>query len=1079
MLLLISLHLNLNAQVADFAVNTSKTDETCNSNGTISLMVSHVTPGALLTNYLYKLPELTVPVAQINSLVFSGLDGGDYKIVSTQSLNGVFKSVENYVTINQEFSILNFSMDHELVSGCTTTATLTVSITAGEGSLYEITSGPIIRPVQASPVFDNLMPGTYSVRVFDVCMNAITKPYTLLFDTELPVLNYSLPIYNTDCLSTIIGGVFEMETQTIAYPLSVTFVVRPNNAPVFSVHAVIDSGDAHQQPITTNVLYSNWESFQYDLTVVDACGRTVSSLRNLVRIKPDLVLSTEVLDCEIYSLGVALNAIIFPIQLEFISTPAGFVPTDYLPTFTNEFSQNSTFKFGDIEQGIPAGTYVLKLTDRCGNSITKTIDVPIADEEQEEPIANLSGRATSCLSNVGTITGRITTRKISQAYIIAAPAAYQEVLPKDVSVFINEEGVLRVQNLPLGLYELKLVSHCDEAFEKEVTIEGAEAQNITFSSTIGCDLQNGSITISSPNGKLVQVTLLAAPNNFQQSLPHDYTSGISNAGTFSLSNLPFGVYTFFAVDQCGKQQNLNVEFTVPEDLATLEYTAYCQSFSFKIIDEPDNTIVNRYWFQIWDDENNRWMHPDTNVPYIEGNTIDANTAIALVPMQLYNNFFNVGKYRVMKVYQPAQGREYCTNLVGEFTYTGEFNLLGLYNMNCEGGNGPRDIVIYSEGVGPFTYKITTKDNLPFLVDNGTNNVFTNLEMGVYTFQLEDGCGSIITRTFDLNSSVPLAVANRPSNMFQCVDDLATVALFDFNEVRAQIIGNQDPNFYEISYFESLQDANQNTNALAANYALTDVSKIVYIRVNHTILDDCYSVNSFEILKVLQPKVDGVQIVGICEDQSIRLVAPEGYDAYLWNTGAETREITVSEPGMYEVEIVTTIDGNSCSAIQQYNVAESGKPVLEDVYVYDLSSSNDYVEIIASGDGDYEYSLDDFYYQDSGVFNHVRAGEYTVYVRDKNGCGQVTKDIIVITYPRFFSPNNDSFNDFWHLSLAQKFPDLKIFIFDRFGKLLKNLNYNDQGWDGMINDQVLPATDYWFKLYKSNEQIYHGHFSLIR
>ena len=38
---------------------------------------------------------------------------------------------------------------------------------------------------------------------------------------------------------------------------------------------------------------------------------------------------------------------------------------------------------------------------------------------------------------------------------------------------------------------------------------------------------------------------------------------------------------------------------------------------------------------------------------------------------------------------------------------------------------------------------------------------------------------------------------------------------------------------------------------------------------------------------------------------------------------------------------------------------------------------------------------------------------------------------------------------------------KIYIFDRYGKLIKQISPAGEGWDGTYNGQEMPTTDYWF------------------
>jgi gliding motility-associated-like protein len=42
-------------------------------------------------------------------------------------------------------------------------------------------------------------------------------------------------------------------------------------------------------------------------------------------------------------------------------------------------------------------------------------------------------------------------------------------------------------------------------------------------------------------------------------------------------------------------------------------------------------------------------------------------------------------------------------------------------------------------------------------------------------------------------------------------------------------------------------------------------------------------------------------------------------------------------------------------------------------------------------------------------------------------------------------------------------DAKIYIFDRYGKLLKQLSPSSAGWDGTYNGKQMPTNDYWFRV----------------
>jgi gliding motility-associated-like protein len=137
---------------------------------------------------------------------------------------------------------------------------------------------------------------------------------------------------------------------------------------------------------------------------------------------------------------------------------------------------------------------------------------------------------------------------------------------------------------------------------------------------------------------------------------------------------------------------------------------------------------------------------------------------------------------------------------------------------------------------------------------------------------------------------------------------------------------------------------------------------------------------------------------------------------------------------------------------------------------------------ASPAGNYEYSLDNGAFQSSNIFVNVSSGNHTVVVRDVNDCGQVSGTIEIIDYPKFFTPNGDGYNDTWNIFSLSDQPNSKIYIFDRYGKLIKEISPLGEGWDGIYNSKALPSTDYWFTVHYSEsgiDKIFKAHFSLKR
>ena len=136
-----------------------------------------------------------------------------------------------------------------------------------------------------------------------------------------------------------------------------------------------------------------------------------------------------------------------------------------------------------------------------------------------------------------------------------------------------------------------------------------------------------------------------------------------------------------------------------------------------------------------------------------------------------------------------------------------------------------------------------------------------------------------------------------------------------------------------------------------------------------------------------------------------------------------------------------------------------------------------------GMGDYEFALYDPTgpYQVSQLFENVRPGIHMLYVRDKKGCGIAEIEVSVIGYKKYFTPNGDGIHDTWRiLGINESFqPGSKIYIFDRYGKLIKELDPASDGWDGLYSARPMPQSDYWFRVYLEDGREFKGHFSLVR
>jgi trimeric autotransporter adhesin len=132
---------------------------------------------------------------------------------------------------------------------------------------------------------------------------------------------------------------------------------------------------------------------------------------------------------------------------------------------------------------------------------------------------------------------------------------------------------------------------------------------------------------------------------------------------------------------------------------------------------------------------------------------------------------------------------------------------------------------------------------------------------------------------------------------------------------------------------------------------------------------------------------------------------------------------------------------------------------------------------------FEYSLDlsSGPFQTSNVFENVVPGFHDIYINDINRCGIVKQQVAVLGAPKYFTPNDDGYNDTWNIVGVDEIINTNsvVYIYNRYGKLLKQISVLGNGWDGKLNDQVLPADDYWYVLQLTDGRIAKGNFSLKR
>jgi len=394
-----------------------------------------------------------------------------------------------------------------------------------------------------------------------------------------------------------------------------------------------------------------------------------------------------------------------------------------------------------------------------------------------------------------------------------------------------------------------------------------------------------------------------------------------------------------------------------------------------------------------------------------------------------------------------------------------------------------------------TYHVSQEDadDLMNALVSPYTNVTNPQQIFVAITNNDTGC-SISTPSFNIEvQEAAEANSDMEAILYEICDDEMDAdndptnnsAQFDLTVQNGEILDGQDPANYTVSYYASETDAELGVSPLPFLYENIVNPQVIWARVDNDTPDAagmdtsiCYEVASLTLQVNPLPVFDLQESYILCVD----LNGTEVLNPLLLDTGLSTPTYTFewlfngapiagatqgsympSEGGTYTVNVTdaTSSAETMCVGSDMTEVIESAPPTVTAVVVTDAFADSHVIEVTVDGPGEYEYSLDGGPWQDQSTFVDVSLGEHIVTARDRNGCGEASDEVIVMDYPKFFTPNGDGYNDTWNISAINSQPSAKIYIFDRYGKLLKQLSPTGAGWNGTYNGNQMPTSDYWF------------------
>ena len=360
--------------------------------------------------------------------------------------------------------------------------------------------------------------------------------------------------------------------------------------------------------------------------------------------------------------------------------------------------------------------------------------------------------------------------------------------------------------------------------------------------------------------------------------------------------------------------------------------------------------------------------------------------------------------------------------------------------------------------------------------------------GTYSVNVSLATGCVAVGKVKINYKSPLL-----KTLTQCGDSSGT-ALFDLTQITSSANISSDNS---IKYYSDLSGPEISNPVVYESSTKTVYARITkaaecidFVQISLQVLTTSTAIQNLTFCDN-DVNQDGIRRFNLKKEVDLKVVPlpsgssiVEGYYSVLDDAVMKQNKLNNTYTNIPNQTIFVRVEnGTDCYGIYQINLnvttyTNSTTDLISDVIINDFSENNS-VEIKSIGTGPYEYSLDGITFQDNAMFTNIKAGEYTVYVRDNFNCELSTMQIYVLDYPRFFTPNGDGYNDLWKIKNLYLYPKALITIFDRYGKLLKQLNASSSGWNGNYTAILLSDYDYWFNINLVEKNTIEGHFTLKR
>jgi gliding motility-associated-like protein len=272
---------------------------------------------------------------------------------------------------------------------------------------------------------------------------------------------------------------------------------------------------------------------------------------------------------------------------------------------------------------------------------------------------------------------------------------------------------------------------------------------------------------------------------------------------------------------------------------------------------------------------------------------------------------------------------------------------------------------------------------------------------------------------------------------------------------------------------------------ALSVAATDVYSVEVVAP-----DGCTSRDTVEVVVYDYPELDLGPDTAFCTGEELRLTASDPGLDYLWNTGQLSRQIDVSEAGIYSVEVTN----GYCYVYDSIEISLNPLPVQPFLsnYTTCFEAAIEPYYLDAGNQGStYVWSND----STARLIEIDAPGDFRVWITTAQGCSlefetSIEQECLEALYaPNSFTPDGDGINDAWFV-YGVDIVNFHVQIYNRWGELFFESSDLNTPWLGQRRDgnQYAPTEAYEYVIRyqkieddgsRSLEQVIRGTVLLIR